>query len=81
MSPIDLARGVKAGRDEAATPVAPEIISGRIAVVRGEKVLLDEDLAALYGVTTKRLNEQIRRNPGRFPSDFAFQLTNQELQT
>jgi hypothetical protein len=55
----------------------PEQITGRIVLVRGEKILLDEDLATLYGVTTKRLNEQVRRNPGRFPSDFVFQLGNQ----
>jgi len=42
-------------------------------------VLLDSDLAELYGVTTKRLNEQVRRNPVRFPPDFVFQLTDQEL--
>ena len=41
--------------------------------------MLDADLAALYGVTTKRLNEQVMRNLGRFPSDFMFQLTNQEV--
>ncbi len=41
--------------------------------------MLDSDLAALYGVTTKRLNEQVGRNPERFPSDFMFQLTNQEV--
>ncbi len=50
-----------------------------IRVVRGHRVLLDTDLAALYGVTVKRLNEQVRRNQGRFPQDFLFQLTNQEL--
>ncbi|MFL6518782.1 MAG: ORF6N domain-containing protein [Chthoniobacterales bacterium] len=41
--------------------------------------MLDSDLAAIYGVTTKRLNERLRRNPNRFPSDFAFQLTRQEF--
>ena len=46
--------------------------------VRGQAVILDADLAALYGVTTKRLNEQIRRNHQRFPEDFAFQLSEQE---
>jgi phage regulator Rha-like protein len=46
--------------------------------VRGQAVILDADLAALYGVTTKRLNEQIRRNRQRFPEDFAFQLSEQE---
>lgn len=45
---------------------------------RGQAVILDADLAALYGVTTKRLNEQIRRNYQRFPEDFAFQLSEQE---
>src|SRR5271154_6205805 len=42
--------------------------------IRGQKVLLDKDLAELYGVTTKRLNEQVRRNRERFPADFLFQL-------
>jgi hypothetical protein len=64
---------------KATSPVPPEEIAGRILVVRGEKALLDEDLAALYGVGTKRLNEQVRRNPKRFPADFMFQLTNQEV--
>jgi hypothetical protein len=54
-------------------------IGSRIRWVRGVKVLLDSDLSELYGVTTKRLNEQVRRNPVRFPSDFVFQLTDQEL--
>jgi hypothetical protein len=46
-----------------------------ILEIRGRKVLLDSDLAALYGVLTKRLNEQVRRNGERFPDDFMFQLT------
>ncbi|HUJ10040.1 MAG TPA: ORF6N domain-containing protein [Verrucomicrobiae bacterium] len=49
-----------------------------IYTVRGQRVILDADLAALYGVTTKRLNEQVKRNAERFPDDFAFQLTPQE---
>jgi hypothetical protein len=53
-------------------------IEQRILLLRGQKVMLDADLAALYGVTTKRLNEQVRRNPQRFPSDFVFQLTPEE---
>ena len=56
-----------------------ESIAFRIHLVRGEKVLLDTDLANLYGVATKRLNEQVRRNPTRFPPDFMFQLTDQEF--
>ena len=46
--------------------------------IRGEKVILDADLARIYGVTTKRLNEQVKRNQERFPADFAFQLTSEE---
>ncbi len=59
--------------------VAIEAIASRIVVLRGQRVMLDADLAALYGVTTKRLNEQVRRNLERFPSDFMFQLINQEV--
>ena len=47
--------------------------------VRSQRVILDVDLAKIYGVTTKRLNEAIKRNPARFPSDFAFRLTRQEV--
>jgi hypothetical protein len=50
----------------------------RILVVRGHRVMLDGDLAKVYGVTTKRLNEQLRRNRHRFPEDFAFRLTLEE---
>ena len=53
----------------------PERISSRILVVRGYRVMVDADLAALYGVSTKRLNEQVKRNRDRFPGDFAFRLT------
>ena len=53
-------------------------IQQQIFVIRGLRVMLDSDLARLYGVTTKRLNEQFRRNRNRFPGDFAFQLTVQE---
>ncbi len=50
-----------------------------ILIVRGEKVILDSDLAALYGVETRRLNEQVRRNSDKFPEDFMFQLTQDEF--
>lgn len=53
-------------------------IESRIQVIRGLRVMLDVDLAALYGVQTKRLNEQVNRNRDRFPSDFLFQLTQDE---
>jgi hypothetical protein len=52
-------------------------IEEMIFLVRGQRVMFDSDLAKIYGVTTKRLNEQFRRNIERFPKDFAFQLTNQ----
>jgi hypothetical protein len=50
-----------------------------ILTIRGHKVILDRDLAMLYGVEVKRLNEQVKRNRDRFPDDFAFQLTLQEV--
>jgi hypothetical protein len=59
--------------------VSLERITRAILILRGQKVLLDEDLADLYGATTKRLNEQVRRNLERFPSDFMFRLTDQEV--
>ena len=56
-------------------PVLPiERIAQSILVIRGQKVMIDADLAALYGVATKRLNEQVKRNIDRFPADFMFQL-------
>ena len=54
-------------------------VEGMILSVRGQKVILDSTLARLYGVETKRLNEQVRRNVDRFPSDFMFRLTAQEV--
>ena len=50
----------------------------RILMIRGEKVIIDADLAEFYGVPTKRLNEQVKRNRERFPDDFMFQLTSEE---
>jgi hypothetical protein len=55
-----------------------ERIERSILLIRGEKVMLDADLAVLYGVTTKRLNEQVKRNRNRFPEDFMFQLDERE---
>jgi phage regulator Rha-like protein len=55
-----------------------ERIGTKILLIRGQKVLLDVDLATLYGVETRRLNEQVRRNLERFPEDFMFQLTEEE---
>ena len=56
-----------------------EAITQRILVLRGQKVLLDADLAALYGVETRRLNEQVRRNLDKYPEDFIFEVTNEEV--
>src|ERR1035437_3649638 len=56
-----------------------ESISSLIYIIRDEKVMLDFDLANLYGVETRRLKEQVRRNINRFPEDFMFQLTNEEF--
>jgi hypothetical protein len=65
-----------AGNAEPALDVA---ITQKIHVIRGHRVMLDSDLAALYGVTTKRFNEAVARNAGRFPEDFMFLMSNQEL--
>ena len=54
-------------------------IESKIIVVRGQRVITDNELAQLYGVSTKRLNEQVTRNIDRFPPDFMFQLNNQEV--
>jgi hypothetical protein len=65
-----------AGRQEDSRAID---VSAQIRIVGGQRVLLDADLAALYGVTTKRLNQQVRRNHTRFPPDFAIGLTNQDI--
>lgn len=59
-------------------PSRTDDIGPLIRTIRGQKVILDSDLARIYGVPTKRLNEQVRRNIKRFPSDFMFQLTVKE---
>jgi hypothetical protein len=61
------------------TQSAGEEIAERIVLVRGRRVLLDADLAAMYGVSTRRFNEQVRRNLARFPSDFSFVLEDQDF--
>jgi hypothetical protein len=63
-----------------ALPVQTEHIERNILLIRGHRVMQDTDLAILYGVPTKRLNEQVRRNKKRFPSDFMFQLTPEEVE-
>ena len=68
--------GVKVTDQKTIIPIGQ--IEQRILLIRGQKVILDTDLAGLYGTTTKRLNEQVKRNRGRFPEDFMFQLTKKE---
>lgn len=60
-------------------PLSIDEIAQRIQLIRGQRVLLDADLAALYGVDTRRLNEQVRRNRDRFPADFIFEVTTDEF--
>ncbi len=57
-----------------------EIIMNKIYVIRGQKVMIDRDLAALYEVETKRLKEAVRRNPRRFPNDFMFEMNAKEFE-
>lgn len=58
-----------------------EIIAGKIVTIRGQRVMLDFDLAELYGVETKRLKEQVKRNSSRFPAQYMFELTEREINT
>ena len=59
--------------------ISENIILNKIYFIRGEKVMLDADLAELYGVKTKNLNKSVKRNLHRFPEDFMFQLSESEL--
>ena len=59
--------------------LSTEVIATKIFVIRGKRVMLDTDLAVLYGVKTGRLNEQVKRNIKRFPGDFMFQITKEEV--
>ena len=60
--------------------IPDELVMNKIYIIRGKKVMLDEDLAELYQVETRRLNEQVRRNISRFPDDFMFRLTKKEFE-
>ena len=62
-------------------PVPVQLVDRRIYMIRGQKVMLDADLAELYQVPTKRVNEQVQRNRGRFPKDFMFRLSAAERET
>lgn len=73
------------GRKNNAVPLIPassinRVIAAKILLIREQKVMLDADLAELYGAETRRLNEQVRRNGERFPQDFMFQLTAEEFE-
>jgi hypothetical protein len=59
--------------------LSPQVLAGRILVIRGQRVLLDSDLAQLYEVETRVFNQAVKRNLSRFPSDFMFQLTENEF--
>ncbi|MBI4777343.1 ORF6N domain-containing protein [Candidatus Desantisbacteria bacterium] len=61
--------------------ILQEAIEKKIYLIRGQKVMLDSDLAKIYGVTTTRLNQQVNRNQDRFPEDFRFQLTKEEFES
>lgn len=60
--------------------IPSERIESKILLIRSKKVMLDRDLAALYGVPTRRLNEQVKRNRKRFPEDFMFRLNKKEFE-
>ncbi len=61
------------------TIVPMEVVKSRIYLIRGQKVLMDNDLASLYGVASKVLNQAVKRNNSRFPPDFMFQLSEEEF--
>ena len=67
--------------EKASGVIVPEMVEKRIFLVRGHKVMLDADLAQMYGVPTKSLNLAVKRNALRFPEDFMFQLTQAEAQS
>lgn len=68
-------------RATSSVAIVPERVECRILLIRGERVMLDADLAELYGVETKVFNQAVRRNINRFPGDFMFQLTGREAES
>jgi hypothetical protein len=66
-------------RNKTAALVLAEKLETSIHIIRGQRVILDSDIATLYGVPTKAVNQAVERNPERFPVDFAFQLTDREI--
>ncbi len=67
-------------KKETALIIPDEIVMNKIYVIRGQKVMLDRDLATLYGVETKQLKRQVNRNIERFPKDFMFEMTKEEFE-
>ena len=65
---------------ELISSLSQDDIKNKIYTIRGVQVMLDRDIAQLYGVETRRLNEQVKRNIDRFPKEFMFQLNNEELE-
>jgi hypothetical protein len=72
-------RPLRFGPEQSLVPLAR--VERTILILRGRRVIFDSDLAGLYGASAKRLNEQVKRNTGRFPADFAFKLTPEEFET
>lgn len=68
------------GKKQNGSALPEHTVINKIYFIRGQKVMLDSDLAELYGVETKRLKEQVKRNIKRFPDDFMFEMTANELQ-
>ena len=68
------------GKIQKISVVPDEVLINKIYLIRGQKVMLDQDLAALYGVETKTFNQSVKRNIDRFPDDFMFQLTGSEFE-
>ncbi len=66
--------------EKKATSISDELVTGMIRTVRGQRVMLDRDLAELYGVPTKALKQAVRRNQERFPADFMFEMSQEELE-
>jgi hypothetical protein len=66
------------GKKDKSLTIPDEVVMNKIYLIRNHRVMLDDDLAELYQVETRRLNEQVKRNIERFPEDFMFQLTEQE---
>jgi len=71
---------MKKAKTKTTSLIPDERIINRIFFIRGRKVMIDRDLAELYGVETKVLNQAVKRNIKRFPNDFMFQLTRQEME-